>query len=384
MHVPILNLAAQHAEVRAEIDAAFARIASSSGFVGGDDLSGFEQDFADYLGVAHVVGVANGTDAIEIALQAAEVGPGDTVVTTPFTFAGTVEAIVRVGAQPYFVDIKADDLTIDPDLLQAAFTARPIKAVIPVHLYGYAAEMERIGSIAHAHGAVVIEDAAQAHGAWDTIAGARRRVGTLGDLACFSFYPTKNLGAFGDAGAVVSNDAALATRTRLLANHGDAGKYEHVIANGRNSRLDALQAAVLRIKLRRLDAWNEGRRRVAAWYQERLRDLPLLLPHERSGTAAVYHQFVVRVAQRDALRAGLSDRGVGTALHYPRAVHQQPGFRALHQSGAPLPVAEQSAAEVLSLPMSPHLRSDEVDYVADAVRDLLLRASRERVSHGHS
>lgn len=371
MQVPILNLTAQHAEIKAELDAAIARITSSGAFVGGEEVLGFERELAAYLGADHVVGVANGTDALELALQAADVGPGDTVVTTPFTFAGTVEAIVRAGARPRYVDIKADDFTLDPDLLAAAFADGPIKAVIPVHLYGYAAEMERIGAIAHAHDAVVIEDAAQAHGATDTIAGKRHRVGTLGDLACFSFYPTKNLGAFGDAGAVVTSNRALADRVRLLANHGDAGKYEHVIANGRNSRLDALQAAVLRIKLRRLDAWNAGRRRAAAGYAEQMCDLPLLLPHERRGTEAVYHQFVVRVAERDYLRRELAQRGVGTALHYPKALHQQQGFRALHSSALTYPVAEQCAAEVLSLPMSPHLGADAVDYVARAVGDVL-------------
>lgn len=375
MQVPILNLPSQHAEVRAEIDAAFARIATAGAFVGGDEVSKFEREFADYLGAAHAVGVANGTDAIEIALQAAGVGPGDVVATSAFTFAGTVEAIVRVGARPRLIDIKSDDFTLDPDRLQSACADEKIKAVIPVHLYGYACEMERIAAIARAHGALVIEDAAQAHGAWDTLAGIRRRIGALGDLACFSFYPTKNLGAFGDAGAVTCNDPALAARVRLLANHGDSGKYDHIIANGRNSRLDALQAAVLRIKLRRLDAWNAGRRRAAARYLERLRDLPLLPPHERSGTEAVYHQFVVRVAQREALAAGLAQREIGTAVHYPKAVHHQTGFRALHD-GTALPVAEQSAAEVLSLPMSPHLSDEEIDYVAASVHAVLLHAAR--------
>ena len=379
MQVPILNLTAQHAEIRDEVDAAIARITRSGAFVGGEEVAGFEGEFAMYLGAAHVVGVANGTDALELALQAAGVGPGDTVATSAFTFAGTVEAIVRVGAQPCFVDINGDDFTLDPDHLARAFATAPIKAVMPVHLYGYAAPMERICALARAHGAVVIEDAAQAHGAWDTVTGVRRRIGTLGDLACFSFYPTKNLGAFGDAGAVVTHDAALADRVRLLANHGDAGKYEHVIANGRNSRLDALQAAILRIKLRRLDAWNAGRRRAAARYAEQLTDLPLLLPHQRSGTEAVYHQFAIRVAQRDALRTTLAERGVGTAVHYPKAVHQQPGFRPLHASASSLQVAEQCAAEVLSLPMSPHLSDEEIDHVTAAVSESLLHGVQTRL-----
>jgi dTDP-4-amino-4,6-dideoxygalactose transaminase len=379
MQVSILNLAAQHAEIQTEVDAVLARITRSGGFVGGAEVAAFEREFADYLGAAHVIGVANGTDALELALQAAGVEPGDIVATSAFTFAGTVEAIVRVGARPCFVDIKADDFTLDPDLLATAFATTPIKAVIPVHLYGYAAEMQRICALARAHGAVVIEDAAQAHGACDTIDGLRRRVGTLGDLGCFSFYPTKNLGAFGDAGAVVTSDAALAARVRLLANHGDAGKYNHVIANGRNSRLDALQAAILRVKLRRLDAWNAGRRRVAARYAELLRDLPLLLSYERSGTEAVYHQFAIRVAQRDALRAALTEQNIGTAVHYPKAVHQQRGFRALHRFERPLPVAEQCAAEVVSLPMSPHLAEDEIAYVAAAVRTTLIGRTRGRL-----
>jgi dTDP-4-amino-4,6-dideoxygalactose transaminase len=372
--VPVLDLGAQYRELKAEIDAAVARVIDASAFIGGIEVEAFEQEFAGYLGVRHAVGVGNGTDALELALQAAGVGPGDIVVTTPFTFVAPLEAIIRAGARPLLADIRPDDYTIDTDGLEPLFARNRIKAVIPVHLFGHAADLDSLLPLARAHGAVVIEDAAQAHGAWYTVNGSRKRAGSVGDAACFSFYPTKNLGAMGDGGAVVTDDDELARRVRLLANHGEAGKYRHVVATGRNSRLDALQAAILRVKLRHLDTDNAARRAVAAHYAALLRELPLLLPHEREGTEAVYHQYVIRVARRDEVRAALAARGIGTALHYPLPLHRQPGFRHLDFGSAAFPVAEQCAEEVLSLPMFPQLTEPQIPYVAETLRDVLMEA----------
>jgi dTDP-4-amino-4,6-dideoxygalactose transaminase len=367
--IPQIDLGAQHGELRAELDAAIARVVTANAFVGGNEVAAFEREFASYLGVRHVIGVANGTDALEIALQAAGVGPGDAVLTVPFTFIATVEAVVRVGARPVFADI-GGDFTLDVDAAAAVMSAEQVKAVIPVHLYGHPADMDGLLALAHRHGALVIEDAAQAHGAWCTAGGERRRAGSIGDAACFSFYPSKNLGAFGDAGALATNDDALAERARLIANHGDRGKYEHVLPNGRNSRLDGLQAAVLRVKLARLDEWNTRRRELAARYAEILAGLPVRLPGERPGTEPVYHQYAIRLAGRDAVRAALEARGIGTAVHYPRALHQIEPFRHLAPPGG-LPACEAAAAEVLSLPMYPQLPRAHLERVAAALREIL-------------
>jgi dTDP-4-amino-4,6-dideoxygalactose transaminase len=375
MRVPLLDLAASHRELKAELAHAIAAVVESGGFIGGAEVQAFEAEFAAYLGAAHAVGVANGTDALELALQAAGVGPGDVVLTVPFTFAATLEAIVRVGAQPAFVDLRDDDYTMDVDAAAERFARGPVKALIPVHLYGHPANLDRLVPLAHAQGAVVIEDAAQAHGAWCPVGGARRRAGAVGDLGCFSFYPTKNLGAMGDAGAVVTNDPALAGRVRLLANHGEAAKYQHTIANGRNSRLDAVQAAILRVKLRRLDAWNAARRMAATRYGERLCALPVRLPIEQPGYEAVYHQYVIRVAARDAVRAALAARGIATAVHYPLALHEQPGFRGLDFGAPRFPIAEQCARDVLSLPLHPHLTTEQIEAVVQALHDCVERAA---------
>jgi dTDP-4-amino-4,6-dideoxygalactose transaminase len=361
--IPVVDLAAQQRELQSELDAAIARVSASLAFIGGEEVAGFEREFAAYVGVAHAIGVANGTDALELALQALAVGPGDTVATVPFTFAASLEAIVRSGATPVLVDIRADDFTIDVDALDEVLRRQAVKALIVVHLYGQPAAMEALLALTRRHGVAVIEDSAQAHGAWMAVDGTRQRAGSAGDIGCFSFYPTKNLGAMGDAGAVVTDRPDLAERVRLIACHGERGKYQHVIGNGRNSRLDGLQAAVLRVKLRRLEQWNQARRHAAQHYAEILQGLPLFLPHVRPDNDHVYHQYVVRVARRDAVRAALASDGVGTAVHYPYALHQQPGFRAYGAPGQ-FPAAEQCAAEVLSLPMSPHLSHDTQASVA--------------------
>jgi dTDP-4-amino-4,6-dideoxygalactose transaminase len=370
MRVPILDLGAEYRSLRAAIDAAIARVVERTAFIGGEEVRAFEAEFAAYLGVPHVVGVANGTDALELALQALGVGPGDAVLTVPFTFAAPLEAIARAGATPLLVDI-GDDFTLDVDAAAALLVRQPVKAIIAVHLYGHPADLDRLLPLARAHGVALIEDAAQAHGARCTVGGRERRVGSVGDAACFSFYPTKNLGAMGDAGALATNRSDVAERVRLLANHGERAKYEHVLPDGRNSRLDALQAAVLRVKLPHLEAWNRARRSVAARYDAALAGVPLRLPRERPGAVCVYHQYAVRVADREHIRRALAERGVATAVHYPRALHQQEAFRHLGYPGGSLPVAERCAAEGLSLPMSPFLTGVQIAHVVESVRAAL-------------
>lgn len=370
MPVPILDLAAEYRALRGEIDAAVARVVDRTAFVGGEEVQRFEAEFAAYLGAPHAIGVGNGSDAIELALQALGVGAGDAVLTVPFTFAATIEAIVRSGATPLFVDV-GDDFTLDVEAAARVLATRPVKAIIAVHLYGQPADLDRLVPLARRHGVALVEDAAQAHGAWCVVEGQRRRAGTVGDAGCFSFYPTKNLGAMGDAGAVVTTHHDLAARVRLIANHGDRSKYEHVIPDGRNSRLDAIQAAVLRVKLPHLDAWNRARRDAAARYGTALAGLPLALPRERAGVEHVYHQYAVRSTDRDALQRALTARGVGTGIHYPRPLHLQEGWRHLGHRAGDFPAAERAAAEVLSLPMSPFLSAAHTDEVAAAVRAAL-------------
>jgi dTDP-4-amino-4,6-dideoxygalactose transaminase len=370
VHVPVLDLAAEYRDLRAEIGAAIARVIERTAFVGGEEVAAFEREFAAYLAVRHAIGVANGTDALELVLQALGVGPGDAVLTVPFTFAAPLEAIVRSGATPLLADV-GEDFTLDPAAAGAVLARRPVKAIIAVHLYGQPADLDRLLPLARAHGAALIEDAAQAHGARCVVAGEWRRAGSVGDAACFSFYPTKNLGAMGDAGAVTTNRDDLAARVRLLANHGERAKYEHVVPDGRNSRLDAVQAAVLRVKLRHLDGWNVARRAAARRYAAGLAALPLRPPVEREGSECVYHQYAVRVADRAPLRQQLTEHGVATSIHYPLALHQQEGFRHLGYRAGSLPIAERCAAEVLCLPMSPFLSDGQIDHVVEALRAAL-------------
>ena len=326
MPVPLIDLTADYRELKAEIDEAIARVIARAAFVGGEEMQLFERELAAFVGVRRAVGLGNCSDALELALQALGVGPGDRVLTVPFTFAATVEAIVRVGAEPVLVDIDERDFTIDVDAAARALDRQKIKAIIAVHLYGHPADLDRLLPLARRHGAALIEDAAQAHGAWCIVQGQRRRVGSVGDAACFSFYPTKNLGAMGDGGALVTDSEEIARRVWLLANHGDAGKYEHVIANGGNSRLDGIQAAVLRVKLRHLDAWNARRRRAAATYARLLADLPVLLPRERA-------------------RGGIGLSPVHDPRRRPRKAARGPR-RARHRQRRPLPAGASSTGRI--------------------------------------
>jgi len=362
--VPMVDLVAQHARVRAEIEAAFARVVESARFIGGEECAALEAEFASYCGAAHACGVANGTDALTLALRAFEVGPGDEVVTVANTFIGTGEAILLCGARPVFVDVEPETYNMDVGRLARALTPRT-KVILPVHVYGHPADMDPILEMAARRGLRVLEDAAQAHGA--SLNG--RRAGSLAHAACFSFYPAKNLGAYGDAGMVMSSDAAFIDRVRRLANHG-AGthRYDNVVA-GTNSRLDALQAAVLRVKLRHLDEWNAERRERVEAYTRALEGTPgLALPRERAGTRSAWHLYTVRARDRERLRAHLAQKGIATAVHYPRPIHLQPAMASAGGRPGDLPVSERLSEEVLSLPLYPELRLETVERIAAEVR----------------
>ena len=361
MPLPFVDLQAQHRSIRGEMETAIQRVLDSGRFVGGPEVEGFEEEFARYLGVKHAMGVGNGTDALQLALKAAGVGQGDEVITSPFTFTATAEAIVHVGARPVFVDVD-DTYTLDVSQVADRITPRT-KAVIPVHLYGQTADMAPLMDLAQRHNLIVVEDAAQAQGA--RYHGSR--AGSLGHIACFSFYVTKNLGALGDAGAVVTGDDRLAQAVRQLRDHGRSGHYLHEIV-GFNSRLDALQAAVLRVKLLHLDDWNAARRRVAHAYGEHLASSGLSLPHVAAGREPIYHLYVVRTPDREKLRERLEAAGIGTGIHYPIPLHLQPAYRSLGYERGSQPNSELWANQVLSLPMYAEMTETQVEQVASAVR----------------
>jgi dTDP-4-amino-4,6-dideoxygalactose transaminase len=368
--VAFLDLGRQYRSIQAEVDGAVARVLRSGWYVLGAEVAAFERALAAWCGVGHAVGVNSGTDALTLALRACGVGPGDGVVTAANTAVPTVCAIVAAGAVPLLADVDPSTYCLDPDALRAVLKAgRPgvrVRAVVPVHLYGQAAPMGPIREVARAFDLKVVEDAAQAHGTrYDG-----RHAGTLGDAGCFSFYPTKNLGACGDAGAVVTDDADLAGRVRMLRNYGEESKYRNRTRGG-NSRLDELQAAILRAKLPHLDAWVAARRALARLYDDRLGATGLGLPSESPGTHHSYHLYVVRSRDREGLRRALEQRGIGTAVHYPRPIHFQDAYRDLGYGPGDLPGAEQAAREVLSLPLYPELADDEAHRVAAAVRDAL-------------
>ena len=360
--IPLVDLKAAYHRLQAEIDAAVARVLAGGWYILGPEVSAFEAEFAAYLGVEHAVGVASGTDAVLLALRALGVGPGDEVITVAHTAVATVAAIELAGATPCFVDIDPVTYTLDPARLAAAVTSRT-RAIIPVHLYGAPADVDAVLTVARAHHLLVIEDCAQAHGA----RYRGQRVGTLGDAAAFSFYPTKNLGALGDGGAVASNRPEVAERLRLLRQYGWRERYVSDVA-GYNSRLDELQAAILRVRLRHLDAENAARRRLAARYDAALAGLPIALPAARPDDTPVYHLYVIRAAARDALAEHLRGCGIGTGVHYPVPVHRQPGYAHLGYGPGRLPATEAAAEQVLSLPMYPDLTEAAADAVAVAIR----------------
>lgn len=364
--LPLFDLTRRWPDLRDEAVAVFEQIAQTGAFSLGAELEAFEQEYADYNGTRHAVGVANGTVAIELALRAVGAAPGSEVVTVPHTFIATVEAISATGARPVLVDVDPVTRTIDPNALPAVLGAATA-AIVPVHLYGRVADMAGIAE--HAPGVPLVEDCAQAHGS--TLDG--RRAGSFGAAGSFSFYPTKNLGAMGDAGAVVSDDEQVAAMVRSLRHHGsapeDANRHERL---GGTERLDNLQAALLRLKLHRLDRDNDDRRWAADRYRERLEGLPLALPPEDGPERhSVYHLFVVEVDDRDRVRARLRESGIGAGVHYPVPVHLQPGWRDLGYGPGDFPHAERLASRCLSLPCFPGIELDEIDHVADCVRRAL-------------
>ena len=359
--IPFLDLGAAYRELAPEIDAAVARVLASGWYIGGPEVEAFEAAWAAHCEAAHCVGTANGLDALTLSLRALDIGPGDEAIVPSNTYIATWLAVSAAGATPVPVEPDPATHAIDPERIEAAVTPRT-RAVLPVHLYGHPADLDPVLAVARRHGLAVVEDAAQAHGA----RYRGRRIGAHGDAVCWSFYPGKNLGALGDAGAVTTDDPALAARIRRLGNYGSARKYENA-ERGANSRLDPLQAAVLGVKLGVLDAWTERRRAVAARYSEALAGTGLVLPGAADWAEPVWHLYVVRSAERDALQARLREAGVGTLIHYPIPPHMQEAYRDAGHPPDSLPLARRLAAEVLSLPVGPNLTAAEADAVIDAV-----------------
>ncbi len=360
MKVPFVDLTRQYADIGVEIERAMHAVLAGGQYILGPEVHAFEAEMAAYSGAAHGIGVASGTDALRLALEAIGVGPGDEVIVPAFTFVATAEVVTNLGATPVFADIELDRYALDPREAARVVTPRT-KAMMPVHLYGRPADMAALLDVAAARGIAIVEDAAQAVGA----EYRGRRIGGLGAVACFSFFPTKNLSAYGDGGFVTTNDPELAERLRMLRAHGSRQKYFHE-STGWCSRLDEIQAAALRVKLRHIERWTERRRALAARYRVALAGLPLELPAEASDERAVYHLFTVRASQRDELKKHLDRAGIGSAVHYPIPVHRQPLYR--HVGGS-FPMSERASDEVLSLPLFPELTEREQDAVVAAVRE---------------
>jgi dTDP-4-amino-4,6-dideoxygalactose transaminase len=363
--IPLVDLQAQYAPIRSEVLTAISTVLDGMRLTLGPNVSAFEQEFADYCGVANCVGVGNGTDALVLALRCLEIGPGDEVVIPAHTFIATAEAVSLVGAKPTVVDVDPASRCLDSSLLEAAITSRT-RAVIGVHMHGQTGDFDGFSAVAKRRGIYTIEDAAQAHGA--ELRG--RRAGNLGDIACFSFYCSKNLGAYGEAGAITTNDDGLAGRLRQLRSHGETEHYEHARL-GTNSRLDEIQAAILRIKLRRLDEWNAQRRANADRLARLLAGLPLEVPVEQPGRKHVYHHFAVLASDREVLRQGLKQRGIGTGIHYPLPIHLQTPYRGLGLTRGDLPASEHITDHVLSLPMYAELTDEQILRIADSVGEVL-------------
>lgn len=354
MNVPFLDLKTQRAAIMDEVRSALDEVMESCAFAGGPFTETFEQEFAVYCGTSHAVGCGSGTEALWIAMLAYGIGPGDEVITVPHTFIATAEAISFTGATPVFVDVLPDTYNMDPALIEKAITPKT-KAIIPVHLYGLMADMQQILEVARAHELFVIEDASQAHGA----EYQGNRAGSMGDVGCFSFYPGKNLGAYGEAGAVTTSDTDIDARMRAIRDHGQSAKHTHTHI-GWNSRMDGFQAQVLRVKLKHLDAWTDARRAHAAAYTEALTNVPgLVIPTEPDGLKHVYHIYAVHTDARDERMKALADSGIGSAIHYPTPAHLQPAYAELGLGPGSFPVAESLAARELSIPMFPELTGDQ-------------------------
>lgn len=371
MQIPNLDLKAHHGPMREELIAVIQEVIDSSAFAGGPFVARFEQDFAPFCGTSHAIGVGNGTDALWLTLLALGVGAGDEVITVPMTFIATAEAISFCGAKPVFVDIDERTYTMNPELLERAITPRT-KAIIPVHLFGQPADMDPILEIARRHGLHVVEDACQAHGA----EYKGRRAGSMGIAGCFSFYPGKNLGALGEAGAVVTNSEELKNKIQMLRDHGQAKKYYHAVI-GWNGRMDGIQGAALRVKLKYLERANESRRANARLYDQQLAGIPeLVLPVEAAYSRHVYHLYVVRLPRRDQVLQAMANRGIACAIHYPMPLHLQQAYQGLGYSKGSFPVTERCAEEVLSLPMYPELSAEQIRTVVRELKNLLGSSQR--------
>lgn len=360
MNVPFVDLSAQHRSIRSELDAALAATVDRGDFILGEAVERFEAEFAEYIGVRHAVGVGTGLDALQLALRVHGIGAGDEVIAPANTFIATVLAIIAAGARPVLVDAEPDTYNISPDAVRAAVTSRT-RAIMPVHLYGQPCDIEAILEIAGTHNLVVVEDAAQAHGARRN----GRRAGSFGHAAGFSFYPSKNLGAFGDGGIVTTNDDGVAQKIRMIRNYGQRQKYHHAVAGG-NSRLDTMHAAALRIKLRYLDDWNARRRAHAAAYDERLGGV-VRTPAVSNGVEHVYHLYVIEVEDRDLVQRRLAENGVQTGIHYPIPVHLQEACADLGYRAGDFPVSEAAAGRILSLPMFAELTAAQIEHVCNVV-----------------
>jgi dTDP-4-amino-4,6-dideoxygalactose transaminase len=372
--VPYLDLKAQYQSIKPEIDAAIARVLDSYQFVLGPEVAAFEQEFAAYCGAAECIALNSGTSALHLALLAAGVGPGDEVITVPFTFVASVAAVTYTGARPVLVDIDSRSFNMDPAAIEAAITPRT-KAILPVHLYGQPADMTPIMEVAKRHRLVVIEDAAQAHGA----KYKGQPVGSIGDIACFSFYPGKNLGAYGEGGAVTTSNAGCANTIRMLRDWGQDRKYHHLL-RGFNYRMEGFQGAILRVKLRHLDRWTEARRAVVRQYDELLSDSGVETPAEMPWARHVYHVYTLRADDRDGLQAALQAEGIQTGIHYPVPAHLQPAYADLGYGRGSFPRSEEAAEQVLSLPLYPELSSQAVIEVAGAVRKAVANRTQTAVS----
>ena len=395
MKIPFVDLRAMHEEVRPEIEAAFKDVFDRSSFIGGSYVDAFEKDFAAYLGVKQGVACASGTDAVKLALMAAGVRAGDAVLVPSHTFIATAEAVTLVGARPVFIEIEADTYHLSPRAVETYLlehcrmgadghwvdgrNGHCITAVLPVQLYGMVADMKPILELAKKHNLVVVEDDAQAHGATYMLDGKKMRAGSMGKTGAFSFYPAKNLGAMGEGGAVVTQDEAAAQCMRVWRDHGSSTKYVHVSPDGWNGRLDALQCAILDIKLRKLDEWNGRRRQVAAWYQERLAKAErVVLPAVPEGREHIFHLYVVRVPERERVMQKLAAQGVACGLHYPIPLHLQAAYRDFGYRKGDLPVTEMVTESILSLPMFPHMTEQMVDFVCSSLQEAL-HAGQEAV-----
>jgi dTDP-4-amino-4,6-dideoxygalactose transaminase len=372
MIVPFVNLKSQYQEIGPELRFAMNEVLESTAFAGGPYVAGFEEEFARFCGCQYAIGVGSGTEALWLTLLGLGIGPGDEVITVPNTFIATAEAITYAGAKPVFVDVEETSYNMNPDLLERAITGRT-KAILPVHLYGQSADMDPIYEVANRFGLDVIEDACQAHGA----EYKGRKAGSLGIAGCFSFYPGKNLGAYGEAGAVTTNSDGLRRRIATLRDHGQSRKYVHELV-GWNCRMDGIQGAVLRVKLKYLAQANEARRKHAALYRELLKDLPgVLLPREMPYARHVYHLFVVRVKNRDEVLQALARRGISCGIHYPIPLHLQEAYDSMALGSGSFPVAESCAREILSLPMFPELSGEQIHHVASELKAAVASAKSE-------